>query len=260
MASMRLEGKSAIVTGGATGIGKLYAQRLASEGANVAIWDIDLPGAQKTAAMVQKEGHKTIAVKVDVSSESDCVAAAKATADAFGKIDILVNNAGLVGHGMTRKSIEELSLADWNRIINVNLTGTFLASKAVIPYLKRAGKGKIVNISSGTALHGSLARHDYIASKAGIIGLTRTMAVELGPSNINVNAIAPGPVETSEVRDETPEPVSEQRMAQMLAGRYIKRLTYPQDLDGLVAFLVSDESDMITGQLIAVDGGRVFVA
>jgi NAD(P)-dependent dehydrogenase (short-subunit alcohol dehydrogenase family) len=258
MALNRLENKAAIVTGAATGIGKLYAQRLAAEGANVAIWDIDLKGAEATAKLVRDAGRKSLGLKADVTSEQECIAAAKATFDAFGRIDILINNAGLVRLG-ERRPLENIPLEEWNHIINVNLTGTFLASKSVVPYLKRAGRGKIVNVASGTALHGSLARHEYISSKAGVIGFTRAMAVELGEFNINVNAIAPGPVETYKVRGEQAPVRSEDSMARMLSGRYIKRFTYPEDLDGVVAFLASDESDMITGQVIALDGGRVFL-
>lgn len=255
----RLENRVAIVTGGATGLGKVYALRLASEGAAVCIWDIDSAGAEKTASMIEEKEGKAIASKVDVTSEEETFVAAKAAFDAFHRIDILVNNAGLVRDDMLRVPIEELKPADWNRVINVNLTGMFLVSRAVIPYMKRSGKGKIINISSGVALHGSLARQDYVASKAGVIGLTRALAVDLGEYNINVNAVTPGPVETAEARGEQPRSIPEDILERILAGRYIKRLTYPRDLEGVIAFLASDESDMITGQVVNVDGGRVFI-
>jgi 3-oxoacyl-[acyl-carrier protein] reductase len=251
---MRLDNKVAIVTGGATGLGRVYALRLASEGADLAVWDVDLEGAEKTASMIREKGRKAIAIKTDVTSEEDTSKASKTTFETFKKIDILVNNAGIV-RGVPRAPLEELKLSDWSRIINVNLTGVFLVSKAVIPYMKKSGKGKIVNISSGVALHGGGLRQDYVASKAGVIGLTRAMAVDLGEYNINVNVITPGGVEASEARGETPRPFSDDRVR----GRYIRKLIYPRDLDGVVAFLASDESDLITGQVINVDGGRVFV-
>lgn len=251
---MRLENRVAIVTGGAAGLGRVYALRLASEGAGIAIWDVDGEGAQKTAAMIEERGGKALAIRADVTSENDTVRAAQRTFDTFGRIDILVNNAGLA-RGLQRVPIEELPLSEWNRVITVNLTGTFLVSKAVVPYLKRAGKGKIINISSGTALHGAVVRQDYIASKAGIIGLTRALAVDLGAYNITVNAVTPGPVETVERQagQAPPLPPGSQ------AGRYITRPIVPEDLEGVIAFLASDESDMITGQVINVDGGRVFI-
>lgn len=251
---MRLENRVAIVTGGATGLGKVYALRLASEGAHVCVPDVDAEGAEKTASMIREKGRKAIAIKTDVTSEDDTVRAAKLAFDTFKKIDILVNNAGIV-RNVQRVPVEEVKLADWNRIISVNLTGVFLMSKAVVPYMKQSGRGKIINISSGVALHGTALRQDYVASKAGVIGLTRALAVDLGPYNINVNVITPAGVEAAEARGETPRPFSET----MLRDRYIKRQLFPKDLEGVVAFLASDESDMITGQVINVDGGRVFV-
>jgi len=251
---MRLDNRVAVVTGGATGLGKVYALRLASEGANLAVWDIDLEGAERTARLIREKGRKAIGVKADVTSEEDTAQAAKTTFATFGKIDILVNNAGIV-RNVSRVVIEELKLSDWNRIIGVNLTGVFLVSKAVIPYMKRSGKGKIINVSSGVALHGGSLRQDYVASKAGVIGLTRALAVDLGTHNICVNAITPGGVEASEARGEQPRTGADY----MYKDRLIQRHLYPKDLEGVVAFLASDESDMIAGQVINVDGGRVLV-
>jgi 3-oxoacyl-[acyl-carrier protein] reductase len=249
---MRLADRVAVVTGGGTGIGKVYALRLASEGAAVAVWDIK--DAEQTAALIRERGGAAIGITADVTSESEVMEAAKTTVERFGKIDILVNNAGIV-RDVPRVPIEEVTLEDWNRVVGVNLTGTFLASKAVIPYMKRSPKGKIINISSGIALHGRSLRQDYVASKAAVIGLTRALAVDLGEYNINVNAITPGGVDASVARGEAPRP----QPAPSVSDRYIKRMLVPEDLDGVVAFLASDESDMITGQVINVDGGRVFV-
>lgn len=251
---MRLQSRVAVVTGGATGLGKVYALRLASEGAAVSVWDLDGEGAERTAALITAQGGKGIGLRADVTSEEETLRAAQITFDTFGRIDILVNNAGIV-RDVPRVPIEEVKLEDWNKLIAVNLTGTFLASKAVIPYLKRAGKGKIINISSGIALHGRSLRHDYVASKAGVIGLTRALAVDLGQYHINVNVVTPGGVDVSEARGEPPRPLPETAVT----DRYIRRMLTPQDLDGVIAFLASDESDMITGQVINVDGGRVFV-
>jgi NAD(P)-dependent dehydrogenase (short-subunit alcohol dehydrogenase family) len=251
---MRLESKVAVVTGGATGLGRVYALRLAREGAAVAAWDVDGAGAEETASLINAEGGKAIGLRADVTSETEVAEAAKRSADAFGRLDTLVNNAGLA-RDMPRVPIEELPLESWNRVITTNLTGMFIVSRAVVPYLKRAGSGKIINISSGVALHGAVVRQDYIASKAGVIGLTRALAVDLGEFNINVNAITPGPVDTSAVRGGAPTSLP----AGSFGGRLLQRPILPADLDGVVVFLASSESDMITGQVMNVDGGRVFV-
>ena len=251
---MRLENRVALVTGAATGLGRAYAVRLAAEGAHVCAADVNFAGVQKTARLVAAEGRKALAVEMDVTSEEQTLEGAKKAFDHFGSIDILVNNAGIV-RNTPRVPIEETDVADWHRIIAVNLTGTFLAARAVVPYMKRSSKGKIINISSGVALHGRTLSHQYVSSKMGVIGLTRALAADLGPFNINVNAITPGGVDTSQAR-EAPETPSEH----MLRQRCIERHLYPHDLDGVVAFLASDDSDMISGQVINVDGGRVFIA
>jgi 3-oxoacyl-[acyl-carrier protein] reductase len=251
---MGLQGRVAVVTGAATGLGKIYALRLASEGADVCVADINQEGVEKTAALVREKGRKALAIKMDVTSEDETVKGAKLTFDTFKRIDILVNNAGIV-RNVPRIPLRDLTLSEWNRIINVNLTGTFLASKAFAPYIIQTGKGKVINISSGVALHGTALRQDYAASKAGVIGFTRALAVDLGPHNINVNVVTPAGVEASEARGEAPRqlPVNSQ------SGRYIQRELLPKDLEGVIAFLASDDSDMITGQVINVDGGRVFI-
>ena len=251
---MRLLDRVALVTGAATGLGRAYAVRLAAEGAHVCATDVSFAGVQGTARLVAAKGRKALAVEMDVTSEQQTVEAVKKTFDHFGSIDILVNNAGIV-RNTPRVPIEEANVADWDRIIAVNLTGTYLATRAAVPYMKRSPKGKIINISSGVALHGRSLSHEYVSSKMGVIGLTRALAADLGRFNINVNAIAPGGVDTSQAREE-PETPSEH----MLRQRSVERHLFPSDLDGVVAFLASDDSDMITGQVINVDGGRVFIA
>lgn len=253
---LNLENRVAIVTGGATGLGKAYALRLALEGADVAIWDIDWEGAKGTARAVEDKGRKSLAVRADVSSVEDTQQAAKATFDRFGRIDILVNNAGLMRGLALRGPVEDVDLAEWNRVMQINITGTLLATKAVVPYMKHSEKGKIINISSGTVLHGSLAGHAYVTSKAALIGLTRVLAVELGEHRINVNAVTPGPVDISPITGGDPMPLTEA----LLAGRAIRRRIVPRDLEGVIAFLASEDSDIITGQVINADGGKVFLA
>jgi 3-oxoacyl-[acyl-carrier protein] reductase len=222
----------------------------------VAIWDINLEGAQSTAKAVEDQGRKALALRADISSAEETQEAAKATFEAFGRIDILVNNAGLMRGLAPRGTIEEVDVAEWNRVMQVNINGTMLATKAVVPYMKRSEKGKIINISSGTALHGWLGGHAYITSKAALIGLTRILAVELGEHRINVNVVTPGPVDISPVTGGEPMVLTEAQ----LAGRAIRRRIIPRDLEGVIAFLASDDSDIITGQVINADGGRVFVA
>lgn len=251
---MRLLDRVAVVTGAATGLGKIYALRLASEGADICVADINQEGVEKTASLIREKGRKALAIKMDVTSEEDTVKGAKLAFDTFKRIDILVNNAGIV-RNVPRIPLQDLTLSEWNRIINVNLTGTFLASKAFTPYIIRTGKGKVINISSGVALHGTALRQDYVASKAGVIGFTRALAVDLGPHNINVNVVTPAGVEASEARGEAPRPLP----VNSQSGRYIQRQLLPKDLEGVIAFLASDDSDMITGQVINVDGGRVFI-
>ena len=251
---MRLLDRVAVVTGAATGLGKIYALRLASEGADICVADINQDGVEKTAALIREKGRKALAIKMDVTSEEETVKAAKLTFDTFKRIDILVNNAGIV-RNVPRIPLQDLTLSEWNRIINVNLTGTFLASKAFTPYIIQTGKGKVINISSGVALHGTALRQDYAASKTGVIGFTRALAVDLGPHNINVNVVTPAGVEASEARGEAPRPLP----VNSQSGRYIQRQLLPRDLEGVIAFLASDDSDMITGQVINVDGGRVFI-
>jgi len=248
---MRLQNKVAIVTGGGVGIGKAYAQGLAQEGAKVVVADIQEAEAQKVAADIRKAGDEAIAVPVDVTSVEKTQAMAQAALQAYGRIDILVNNAGLYS-ALKKKTFMEIDPDEWDRVMAVNVKGLFLCVKAVYPAMKQQGKGKIINISSGTALSGSPLFLHYVSSKAGVLGFTRALAREVGDDNICVNSIMPGLTISGSNQEGvmTPEQVADRRKR-----RCFQRDQYPQDLVGTVIFLASDDSDFMTGQSISVDGG-----
>jgi len=248
---MRLQNKVAIVTGGGVGIGKAYAQGLAQEGAKVVVADIQEAEAQKVAADIRKAGDEAIAVPVDVTSVEKTQAMAQAALQAYGRIDILVNNAGLYS-ALKKKNFMEIDPDEWDRVMAVNVKGLFLCVKAVYPAMKQQGKGKIINISSGTALSGSPLFLHYVSSKAGVLGFTRALAREVGDDNICVNSIMPGLTISGSNQEGvmTPEQVADRRKR-----RCFQRDQYPQDLVGTVIFLASDDSDFMTGQSISVDGG-----
>jgi len=248
---MRLQNKVAIVTGGGVGIGKAYAQGLAQEGAKVVVADIQEAEAQKVAADIKKAGGEAIAVPVDVTSVEKTQAMAQAALQAYGRIDILVNNAGLYS-ALKKKNFMEIDPDEWDRVMAVNVKGLFLCVKAVYPAMKQQGKGKIINISSGTALSGSPLFLHYVSSKAGVLGFTRALAREVGDDNICVNSIMPGLTVSGSNQEGvmTPEQLADRRKR-----RCFQRDQYPQDLVGTVIFLASDDSDFMTGQSISVDGG-----
>jgi len=249
---MRLKDKVGIVTGAAQGIGRAIAVRLAEEGAAVVIADIlDSTGVQQA---IEKKGGKALALRTDVSDEQSVVEMANETARLFGRIDILINNAAIFST-ITRKPFYALTKKEWDDVIRVNLTGVFLCCKAVYPHMKRNGKGKIVNIASGTVFEGLPDRVHYISSKAGVIGLTRAVARDAGNDWICVNAVAPGHTITE---DEEQKLAGKQDFVQStLAARCLKRLERPEDLLGTIIFLCSEDSDFMTGQTLVVDGGRV---
>ncbi|TCK21840.1 SDR family NAD(P)-dependent oxidoreductase [Pseudonocardia endophytica] len=244
-----LDGRVAVVTGAANGLGRAYARRLAERGASVVVADLDEEGAQHVAAGIGREGGTAMAVPVDVGDGALVEAMATAAAARFGRIDILVNNAAIfLTVGMSRVPFDEISIAEWDRMMAVNVRGTWLACRAVVPHMRRQGYGKILNVSSDTALKGSPNRIHYVASKSAVLGFTRTLAAELGPSGIRVNAIAPGIVLSE------PEP-TEARYAQATAGQVLPAALVSDDLADTVVFLVSPASDPITGQVVAVNGG-----
>jgi len=253
---MRLEGKVAIVTGGGLGIGKAYCLGLAAEGAKVAVVDIDGERAESTAREIGEKGGEALAIHTDVSNEKGTSEMVQRTVDRFGTVDILVNNAALFAALGPAKPWHELDVDEWDRVMAVNLKGAFLCAKAVFPYMKAKGRGKIINIGSGSAYRGSVGRLHYLTSKAGIFGLTRGLARELGPDNINVNTLAPGATVSEGIMFRRKDTGDKDRS---VAPRCIKRLLYPEDLVGALIFLASDESDMMSGQTVVVDGGAGFV-
>ncbi|MBV9803623.1 MAG: glucose 1-dehydrogenase [Solirubrobacterales bacterium] len=245
----RLAGKRIIVTGAARGLGREFVLHLAALGARVLAADISQAGLEETCK--QAEGVEVLPAVIDVSSAGQTRALAQTARDALGGLDALVNNAAVVA-GLSRRPFEEIPEEEWDRVLTVNVKGTWLCAAAVAPLLREAGGGSIVNLASEVAFSGSPGVAHYVASKSAVIGLTRVLARELGPSQIRVNAIAPGfiPNEGS---------------AAMLGGAAydvsatpLGRLGQPEDLLGALAFLVSDESAFVTGQTLLVNGGRRF--
>ena len=244
----RLDDKVAIVTGGARNIGAVYAGALAAEGARVVVADV-LDGAD-TARSILEAGGEAVALEADVSREDDTLRMAQAAVDAFGRIDILVNNAAIY-LSINRRPFYEISAEEWDRVTAVNIKGVFLCAKAVLPHMRDQGGGRIINISSNTVMAGTPNFLHYVASKAALIGMTRSMARELGAFGINVNAIAPGLVEHE--GQTVPPEISASRVD----ARSIKRRQVPQDLTGAVLYLASSDSDFVTGQTLVVDGGNI---
>jgi 3-oxoacyl-[acyl-carrier protein] reductase len=248
----RLEQRVAIVTGGGHGIGKAYALRLAQEGAKLVIAELDEAAAHAVAAELQAAGHAAIGLRTDVADKLSVEAMAQAAIARFGRIDVLVNNAAIFATvPMSRSPFDQIEVDEWDRMMSVNLRGTWLASCAVIPQMRVQGYGKIINISSGTALKGSPSRIHYVTSKAGILGFTKTLANEVGKDNICVNCVAPG----STLSEENPDDGIVKMRQAATATRALKRVQTPEDLTGAVVFFASADSDFITGQTLVVDGG-----
>jgi NAD(P)-dependent dehydrogenase (short-subunit alcohol dehydrogenase family) len=247
-----LEGKTVIITGAAGGLGRVFALAFADAGASVAAADINETGALETAALIQARGGRAMGLRVDVSDETSTKQMAEQVALEFGGIDVLVNNASIYA-GLERKPFFELEVAAWDRVINVNLKGPWLCAKAVYAHLKASGAGKIINISSATVHSGSPNWAHYVASKGGVIALTRAMAREAGDDGITVNAIAPGFTLT----DASLGLIENAENYGVTRGA-LKRSQQPEDVVGAALFLASGASEFITGQTLIVDGGRQF--
>jgi len=244
---MRFEGKVAIITGAGRGIGKAIAERLASEGADVVICDIDEEAAERTAEEIKnKYSVKAIAIRADVANGEEVNSMVEETIKNFARIDFLINNAGITRDSLLLRMSEE----EWEKVISVDLKSVFLCTKAVVRHMMRQRFGRVVNISSVIGLRGNVGQANYSAAKAGIIGFTKSIARELAGRNITVNAVAPGYIQT-EMTERLPQEVKEEMLKQVPLGRPGQ----PEDVAGVVAFLCSDDASYITGEIIRVDGG-----
>ncbi|MEM4729835.1 MAG: 3-oxoacyl-ACP reductase FabG [Thermoplasmata archaeon] len=242
---MRLKDRVAIVTGGASGIGEATCVRFAQEGARVLVADIDLAGAEMVCAKIKEAGGRAVAARVDVRSAADAKAMVEAALKEFGQLDILINNAGINRDAMAKKMTEE----QWDTVVDVNLKGTFLCSQAAaVPMMERR-YGRIVNTSSIGAL-GNIGQANYSASKAGVIGLTRTLALEFARYGITVNCVAPGATKTRMTAGIPPDIASK-----FIESIPLKRFAEPSEIASAHLFLASDEASYITGQVLFVDGG-----
>ncbi len=243
---MGLAGKVALVTGAAQGIGKSIVLLLARNGADIVISDINPVKAEETANEVQAIGRKTMAIKVNVADLEEVERMVQAIIEKFGRIDILINNAGITRDKLILRMTEE----DWDAVLDVNLKGTFNCTKAVIRHMSKQKGGKIINIASVSGEMGNAGQANYSASKAGVIGFTKTIAREFAQRGINVNAIAPGYIQTP-MTDALSEKVKEE-LRRMIP---LERLGQPEDVAQAVLFLVSEASSYITGQVLNVNGG-----
>ena len=257
---MRLEGKAAIVTGAARGLGREYALRFAREGASVAVVDLREKEAKETGQQVRDAGSRALAVQADVTNQGQMTAAAKRIVEEFGKIDVLVNNAALYGD----MDIADQSLEYFTKLLNTNVLSVIVASRAVFPYMKEQRSGSIINISSSAAYPlpfptapdpVSVPISGYAVSKAAVINLTKSMAKALGVLNIRVNAIAPGITMTEATKQLVPGVFLES----LTAATALRRTLEPADVAGTAVFLASDDSALMTGQVLVVDAGLVML-
>lgn len=246
---LNLDGRVAIVTGGARGIGKAIAETLATRGANIAVADLRMELAEETANEISaNSGIETIALEVDVSDQASAKAMVKSAIAKFGKIDILVNNAGITRDGLIMRMKE----ADWDLVLDINLKGAFNCAQALARPMMKQRYGRIINITSVSGITGQAGQTNYSSSKAGLIGFTKALAKEVGSRNITVNAVAPGFIETVLTVD-LPDEIKDFSIKMTPLGRF----GVPQDIANAVAFLASDESSFITGVTLQVDGGMV---
>lgn len=243
---MRLKNKTAVITGSANGIGLAAAKKFAQEGCKVIMADYDENKGAAEAEKLQEEGSDTVFYQVDVANRENVDNLAAWVLRDFGSIDILINNAGITRDGLMAKMGED----DFQRVLDVNLTGVFHCTQALLPALINSGKGKIINTASASGLYGNVGQTNYAASKAAVIGMTKTWAKEFGPKGINVNAVAPGVIET-EMTASIPDKVKARMNALIPLGKFGK----PEDAANAYLFLASDESDYVNGVVLQVDGG-----
>lgn len=252
MATGVLADKAAIVTGGSSGIGRATALLFAGEGASVLVFDIDRPGGEAVVQEINAAGGRGKLLHGDVSAAADCRRAVDQCVSEFGGLDILFNNAGIIH----RESVVELSEADWDRAMAVNVKSIFLMSKFAIPVMAQSGGGAIVNTSSGWGMTGGRRAASYCASKGAVVQLTKAMALDHGEQNIRVNSVCPGDTDTPMLRNEAEqlgEPVDD--FLSDAAARPLPRIGQPDDIARAVLFLVSDASSFVTGTSVIVDGG-----
>lgn len=243
---MRLDKQVAIITGGANGIGYAAVERFAQEGARVIMADFDESTGVKAADELKENGHDVTFVQVDVADQDSVQHMVTKAVEIYGGIDILINNAGITRDAMLAK----MDIADFQRVLDVNLTGVFNCTQSVLPHLIEKGKGKIINTSSVSGVYGNVGQTNYAASKAAVIGMTKSWAKELGRKGINVNAVAPGFTLTAMV-EKMPDKIIDQ-MKSIVA---LQRLAVPKDIANAYLFLASSESDYVHGHVLHVDGG-----
>lgn len=245
---MSLDGKVTIITGAGQGIGRTTALRFARDGAKVAVVEINEETGKSTADEIDKQGGEALFVKADVSDHADAARMVQTVHERFGRIDVLINNAGILRDAQLHKMTE----ADFDAVINVNLKGTFNCTQAVAPIMREQGSGAIVNAASVVGLYGNFGQTNYVASKAGVIGMAKTWAKELGRKGVRVNAVAPGFIGTEMIQS-----MPDKIINQMKERVPMRRLGKPEEVAAVYAFLASDEASYVNGAVVSVDGGVV---
>lgn len=242
---MRLKNKTALITGGANGIGLATAERFAQEGAKIILWDVADKGIE-VAEQLKEKGYEISFRKVSVTDEDEVQQAVKEAVELLGRIDILINNAGITRD----RTLLKMTKQDWDDVISVNLTGVFHCTQAVAPIMKAQNYGRIISASSNVAIRGNFGQTNYVATKSAIIGMTKVWALELGRYNITVNCIAPGFITTA-MTEVMPEEIKKQSIAQIPLGKWGK----PEDIANGYLYLASDEASFVSGICLTIDGG-----
>ncbi|PRB02078.1 SDR family NAD(P)-dependent oxidoreductase [Microbacterium sp. MYb64] len=251
---MRLQNKTAIVTGGAGGIGRATSLAFAAEGANVAVVDLNAEAAEAVAEEIRAAGGSAVAIGADVSSEADIERVVASVVDGFGGVDVVFNNAGII----RRTTAVETTVEEWDRVFGVNVRAIFLMCKHVVPIMAANGGGSIVNTGSGWGLKGGGQALSYCASKGAVVNMTRALAIDHGPQGIRVNSVNPGDVDTGMLRDEARQLGQDQAgFLAEAAERPLNRMGQPSEIAAAVVWLASDESSYVTGSALVVDGGGI---